>query len=472
MFLSEVANLINTNKIINLSCSKKINKITSTSKNASFDTLLVIDSKKKFKIDYLKEAIDKKIPAIISKKKFNNIKITQFIVSNVNIETYKLLNYLFPIKPKKTIAITGTNGKTSVAWYLSQFCKKNKTQSKMLGTLGYYKNHKKIEETSLTTPSFEDLYQYAYEKKENQYKFIFEASSHALNQNRLRSIKVDIGAITNISNDHIDYHKNLLKYKEAKFSLFNKFLDSNGTAILNSRLEDLNVIKKITRKRKIKTIIYGSKDVFFEYKNKLYLNVFKKKYLLKNLNINEFEKQNIECAIACAIHLNINLNLIIKSLNTLKNPPGRSQKINFKKRNGIVIIDYAHTPDALKNILEANTVNNNKPSVVFGCGGNRDISKRKLMGSIANKYASRIYITDDNPRNENPEKIRKEILKYCAKGVEIPDRKKAIKTAIHNMDKNNILILAGKGHEKYQIIKNNKIAFDDFKIAKKIIDKV
>ena len=94
------------------------------------------------------------------------------------------------------------------------------------------------------------------------------------------------------------------------------------------------------------------------------------------------------------------------------------------------------------------------------------------MGSIANKYASRIYITDDNPRNENPKKIRKEILKYCAKGVEIPDRKKAIKIAIHNMDKNNILILAGKGHEKYQIIKNNKIAFDDFKIAKKIIDKV
>ena len=119
MYLSEVANLINTNKIINLSCSKKINKITSTSKNASFDTLLIIDSKKNFKIDYLKEAIDKKIPAIISKKKFNNIKITQFIVSNVNIETYKLLNYLFPIKPKKTIAITGTNGKTSVAWYLS-----------------------------------------------------------------------------------------------------------------------------------------------------------------------------------------------------------------------------------------------------------------------------------------------------------------------------------------------------------------
>ena len=147
------------------------------------------------------------------------------------------------------------------------------------------------------------------------------------------------------------------------------------------------------------------------------------------------------------------------------------QKIKLKKGNGVVIIDYAHTPDALKNVLLENTTNNIKPSILFGCGGNRDFGKRELMALVAKKYANKVYITDDNPRNEDPKKIRKEILKYCPKGIEISDRKIAIKTAIKNMLENNTLILAGKGHEKYQIFKNKRIPFDDSKVAKEAIDK-
>ena len=136
-----------------------------------------------------------------------------------------------------------------------------------------------------------------------------------------------------------------------------------------------------------------------------------------------------------------------------------------------VYVDYAHTPDALKKVLISQTVKNKKPNVVFGCGGNRDKYKRSKMGSIANKYANRVYITDDNPRNENPSKIRKSIMANCKKGIEIGNRKQAIKIAINDLKKNDILIIAGKGHEKIQITKNIMKLFDDVKIAKKELKK-
>ena len=471
MFLSEVCNIIKIIKIINLNKNRKFKTITNSTEIADHSSILVINSTK-FKKKFLTNSQKKNIPALITNKYIKEFHNTQFIVKNTNKESLKILQGLFPYKPDKSIAITGTNGKTSVAWYLSQICNQANLKTKMLGTLGFYKNHKKVKDTFLTTPAFEDLYQFSHSKNKSTYNFIFEASSHALSQNRLRNIPVDIAAITNISNDHLDYHKNMSNYTKAKFLLFKKYLNNEGFAVINYNLKYLNELKKIIKKRKIKNIVYGAKDIFFEKKNKLYLKIYKKKYLIDNLKINNIEKQNIECAIAIAVSLKINLNLIIKVINRLKPPPGRMQKIKFKKRNAIVIIDYAHTPDALKNILKENTFKNIKPSVLFGCGGDRDFFKRKLMARVAKKYANQIYITDDNPRNENPKNIRKEILKYCPEAIEISNRKLAIKTAINNMLKNNILILAGKGHEKFQILKNKQIPFDDSKIAKQTIDKI
>ena len=153
----------------------------------------------------------------------------------------------------------------------------------------------------------------------------------------------------------------------------------------------------------------------------------------------------------------------------MKSPPGRSETINLKKISSKVIIDYAHTPDALQNILKAHTFRNKNPSLVFGCGGNRDKGKRKVMGKIAFELAEKVIVTDDNPRNEKPQIIRSEILKYCSKAIEIPNRKVAIAEAVKNLEKNSILVIAGKGHEKIQILKHKTIPFDDVKIVKQIL---
>ena len=177
------------------------------------------------------------------------------------------------------------------------------------------------------------------------------------------------------------------------------------------------------------------------------------------------ELENISCTLACCYCLNIDINQIIKFIKKLKSPPGRLEKVINKKKYK-VYIDYAHTPDALKQILLSKTNNEVKPNLVFGCGGNRDKSKRSKMGRIANKYSNKVYITDDNPRYENPENIRKNILDYCKKGIVIPGRKLAITQAIKDLTKNEVLIIAGKGHENFQIIKNIKIKFNDLEIAK------
>ena len=190
---------------------------------------------------------------------------------------------------------------------------------------------------------------------------------------------------------------------------------------------------------------------------------------MKDLKLNNIQKENLECAIACAFAMKISISKIIKSLPKLKSAPGRFEEISYNKKNSKIIIDFAHTPEAIKYILKTYSTVGFKPSIVFGCGGGRDFSKRRKMGIVANKYANRVIITDDNPRNEEPKSIRKEIIKYCPKAKEVSNRRKAIHLAISHLDKEDILIIAGKGHEKYQIIKNKKIKFDDYRVAKNFI---
>ena len=467
MLLSEVSKTINIKKILNQKSNKYFNKINSSSKEVDKKTIFIIDSKKKIKREYIDEAIKNKIPAIITNKIYHQIPVSQIVVKDIEKETQKLLTFLKPFKPIKTIAITGTNGKTSVAWYISEICRLNNIKIKMQGTLGYYVNGKKIKNEFLTTPTYETLYQNGFSKFKNKYNFVFEASSHALDQDRIKKYPINIAAITNITHDHLDYHKSLLNYKNSKLKLFKRYLDRNGVAIINRRMKYFKTLVKILKKRKIKIIIYGNKDIFIKLSNKkLFLNIYDKKFNLNSLQLPYFHKQNLECAIACCLQLNLNPKLIIKSLKKMQSPPGRSETISLKKISSKVIVDYAHTPDALQNILKANTIRNKKPSLVFGCGGNRDKAKRKLMGKIAFELAGRVIVTDDNPRNENPQIIRSEILKYCPKALDVPNRRVAIAEAVKNLKKNSILVIAGKGHEKFQILKNKTIPFDDVKVVK------
>ncbi len=472
MYLFDLQKTINVEKVINLKKNKIFLTITANSKYSNAKSLFIIDSNSKIKNTYINEAIRKNIPAIVTNKYQSNIKkIPQFLVKNLENEKEKIIKKIYKYRPYKTIAITGTNGKTSVSWYISNIFNQLKIKNKILGTIGYFNNGKKIKDVQLTTPSYEELCNYGSSNKKIKYNFIFEASSHALDQNRLGKYKIDIAAITNISRDHLDYHKSMMSYRNAKFKLFTKHLSQSGIAIINSRIKNISTLEKKLLSKNIKIIYFGKKDIFFNKNKKaMTLKIFQNEYNIKNLNLcTDIEIENLECAISCCISLGIKEKKIIKILNKISNPPGRLQKINYKKNKSTIIVDYAHTPDALEKILISENTNNIKPILLFGCGGNRDRNKRKLMGKIANKLASKVYITDDNPRFESPSKIRKEIIKYCPKGIEISNRKKAINLAIKNLLKGEKLIIAGKGHEKFQIIKNKKIKFDDYKLVKRIV---
>jgi len=449
--------------------NKKIKLITDHSDDVNSDTLLVINNNKKFKRVYLTKAIEKGLETLITNSYFKNIKITQIVVKDLNKEILKLLNLRQPFNSKKSIAITGTNGKTSVSWYLAQICKYNNIPTKLAGTLGFYKNNKKVKDTSLTTPNNLELYQFANSNKRNNDVFISEASSHGLHQGRYSNLKIDIAAITNLSHDHLDYHKTFKSYLESKMLLFTQVLKNNGTAVINSRLKNYKYFVSKIKSRNLKSITFGSKDVYFTQTKFLTLNILGKKYYIKDLKLNNIQKENLECAIACALAVKIKINNIIKTLDKLKSASGRFEEIIYKKKSSKIIIDYAHTPDAMQHVLKAYTNKSFKPSLLFGCGGERDKSKRKKMSIIANKYAKKVYLTDDNPRNENANLIRKSLKKYCQKARDISNRRLAIQTAITEMHQKDILIIAGKGHEKYQIIKNKKYLFDDFKVAKDFI---
>ncbi len=470
MLFSDLQFILNEAKIVGNLPKKKIKYISDHSKNVDVNTLLVINQNKNFKLSYLKEAISKNLHTIITNVFLKKCSLNQIIVKDLDSAISILIKIRQPALPKVSVAITGTNGKTSVSWYLAQICKINGIPNKLTGTLGYFVDLKKHKDSVLTTPSNLDLCQFSNESKKNKFCFITEASSHGLHQGRFKNFKIDIAAITNLSHDHLDYHKNFRSYSQSKLLLFTKILNNKGVAIINARLKNYKTFKNKIKERKIKMITFGAEDVYFYKNNYLYLYIFGKKYILKKLKlINNIQKENLECAIACALAINISINKIINCLHKLKSAPGRFEIIKFRKKNSKIIIDYAHTPDALENILKTFSYDNFKPSLVFGCGGNRDRRKRIKMGIVAKKYSNRVYITDDNPRYENPKTIRESIKKYCSKGVIISDRRKAIHKAILKLDVNDVLIIAGKGHEKYQLIKNKKIEFNDYKIAKNFI---
>lgn len=416
--------------------------------------LIVIDSKKRIK--YLK------------KKKINFI-----FTKNSRLFLSKIVSNFYIYQPKIISAVTGTNGKTSSTFITREIWSKCNLKSASIGTFGLIKDKykKKLGLTTEDSVEIHKILSNLYKKKINH--VCLEASSHGLNQFRLDGVKLDIAAITNISQDHFDYHKNYNNYFNSKMRLFLNVLKKNGTAIINSDLNQTKRILSLCKKKKIKTFTYGykSKDlrlINIEEKNN-YQNVLiklknkKYNYLLKMPG--SFQVYNSLCAILIAYFSGIKIMNIIKVIENISQIPGRLEKINIpikmEKKNISIFIDYAHTPDALEKALYLLKKNSNKLSVVFGCGGNRDKEKRSIMGKIADKLADKVYITDDNPRNESAKLIRKEIISNCKKAIEIKSRYLAIKKAIKNCEDGENLLIAGKGHEDYQVIGKKIYKFSD-----------
>jgi len=424
---------------------------------------------------YIEDAIKKGVKTIISNQKFEGIKKSVLYIKSTNVR--KLLSKtaysINKNKPKNLIAVTGTNGKSSISNFYLQILKLNKKKVASIGTLGVETESYKKKITNTTLDPIELSANLKKIKKQKIENVILEASSHGLKQHRLDGLEFNTGIFTNLSHDHLDYHKNFDDYFKSKLYLFKKLLKKNSNIITDIDIPEYKTIKKIASKNRLNINTISSKNsslkiishkyfkgkqlVEIEYKNKI--------YNFKTSLVGKIQIKNILMAILAVKKSGINFQKIINVIDKVKPVSGRLEKIGNIKNNSIVILDYAHTPDALQTCLQnlKEQFKDKKITIVFGCGGKRDMSKRPIMGKIANSLCDRIYLTDDNPRTEDPKKIRSAIKKKIDKTklFEVADRSKAIKRAILDLNLGDILIVAGKGHENTQDYGKYKKLFSD-----------
>ncbi|QJC33628.1 UDP-N-acetylmuramoyl-L-alanyl-D-glutamate--2,6-diaminopimelate ligase [Enterobacteriaceae endosymbiont of Donacia provostii] len=445
---------------------------------------------------FIKQAILKGVVAILtySDEKFlpytiklkKNIPIIYLPNLNKQISYLAGLLYNHPSKKIPVIGITGTNGKTSITHFLMQWFKILGYKPAVLSTIGNgFENH--LIQTKNTTDSAIDI-QYTLKKFLDQKAdiVIMEVSSHGLDQFRVSNIIFSIGIFTNLTRDHLDYHKNMKNYELSKWKFFYNHkiktriinIDDNIGLKWYKKLSNITVVttkfKQILNKSNsfiyIKKIIYFSNHTIIQFSSnwgngKIKINL-----------IGQFNVINIMLCMATLLNLNFPLKKLIKTVSKILPIPGRMQKVFIKNKYTNIIIDYAHTPDALKNVLLSLKLNiQGKIWCIFGCGGERDKGKRPIMGYIATKYADNIILTTDNPRNENINSIIKDIKKGCItlKNVYIIlNRIEAISYAISHANKTDTILVAGKGHENYQIVGNKIFNYSDFNAIKKIFENI
>ncbi len=408
---------------------------------------------------FIDQAIKKGAIIIICSQKCKFISSKAIIIKKINVRASlsQVASKFYKLKPKNIIAVTGTNGKTSVADFFYQLFKLNNLPVASIGTLGIKYGNKNIK-SNLTSPDIITLHKNLETiKKKKIDNVIIEASSHGLHQNRLDNLKIKAGIFTNFSQDHLDYHKTMKNYLDSKLILFSKILTKGCFAICDQSIKQYSVIKKISDKKNLKL-----------------RNIEKKLEKLKNMKIpliGKFQLKNLAMAILAAQICNLKNNQILKSLIKIKNVSGRLELVKVLGNNIKVFIDYAHTPDALLNVIKTikKEISTNV-SLVFGCGGDRDKSKRAIMANIARSHCNKIFVTDDNPRNENPKKIRKEIIKHLKKVnyFNIGSRKKAIEAALKKAEPFEAILVAGKGHENYQDFGKKIITISDKEIIQNL----
>ncbi len=427
---------------------------------------------------FIPKAIKKGSKIIVTEKKVNPFQngILYIHTNNVRKLLAETAFKIYNKKPKNLIAVTGTNGKSSVAEFYYQILKLNNKKVASIGTLGVKSKSINLNLSNTTIDPIKLAKILSKLKNQKIENVIMEASSHGLKQNRLDGLKFNSGIFTNLSQDHLDYHKNLKNYLNAKLYLFENLISKRGNVITDQSIPEFKNIRKITINKKLKLhTLHDRKNnlelLSHNFKGKGQFLRIKLNNSIKNINLNligKIQLKNVLMAIIAAKYSGISLNKILNTITKLKPVEGRFEKIGTIKNQSKVILDYAHTPDALKTCLLnlREQFPNKTITVLFGCGGNRDQNKRSKMGKIASDFADSIILTNDNPRFENPQKIRRDIKKGIKKKriTEISNRAIAIKKAIHNLNSGDILLVAGKGHEKTQDIGNKKIFFSDRKV--------
>ena len=379
----------------------------------------------------------------------------------------------FPKQPSTIAAVTGTSGKTSVAAFTRQIWQHLGLEAASIGTIGLV-SPKRTVYGSLTTPEPIELHRQLDEiAREGVTHLAFEASSHGLDQYRLDGVRVNAGAFTNLTRDHMDYHPDVAHYLAAKLRLFRDLVADDGAAVISADHECSPEVIEVARQRKLRTITVGHKGdgagegiaiaatAIDGFTQRLELVHRGRRYSIHLPLVGEFQIENAVVAAGLAIGTGSAPDEVFAALEKLEGAKGRLERIG--EHNGApIFVDYAHKPDALAKALQAlRPYAPGKLIVVFGAGGDRDAGKRPLMGAIAAENADEVIVTDDNPRSENPQAIRAAILAAAHGAREVGDRAKAIGNAIAGLAKGDVLLIAGKGHETGQIIGDRVLPFSD-----------
>ena len=375
----------------------------------------------------------------------------------------------FPRQPEVIAAVTGTSGKTSVAAFTRQIWSALGETSASIGTVGLVTPTREVY-GSLTTPDPVALHRSLDElATEGVTHLAMEASSHGLDQHRLDGVRVAAGAFTNLSRDHLDYHPTLEAYLAAKLRLFTDLIRPNGAAVVAADGEHASAVIAAAKQRKLRLLTVGKSGEGLRlneigidgFTQVLRLDYAGTPYTVRLPLPGAFQVENALVAAGLVIATGGEPTAALLALAQLKGAKGRLELVG-ESRGAPIFIDYAHKPDALAKALEAlRPYVANRLVVVFGCGGDRDAGKRPMMGAIAAQLADRVVVTDDNPRSENPAAIRAAILAGAAGATEIGDRREAIHSSVAELERGDVLLIAGKGHETGQIVGKQVLPFSD-----------
>lgn len=437
--------------------------------------------------EFAQNAIEAGAAALLVEKKVEGTKIPQVVVASTRHKIADIADrfYSSPSKGINLIGITGTNGKTTVTHLIQKIFEENNQKCALIGTLGYkLSSNGEYRDAKHTTPQAPELQATLrmikdVEKIDN---VVMEVSSHALDQNRVGGCRFNGAVFTNLTQDHLDYHITMDNYFKAKALLF-EHLKENDFAVINADDEYGDRFISVVPEG-VRVLTYGvrqqsdvmARNINFSLNGAEFTLVANAKEHKVNLHMNGmFSVYNVLAAVTAALAIGIDIETALKALQNVKGVAGRFEVVVKKP---LVIVDYAHTPDGLENVLKSAreiTPKDGKLICLFGCGGDRDATKRPKMGAIAEKLADKIVITSDNPRSEDPQTIITDIIaglkSVNTESVIVePDRGTAIgllKTIANN---NDVVVIAGKGHEDYQILKDKTIHFDDREEARKVFE--
>ena len=486
----ELTQLLNTVSVIQVSGDvqrKDVSGIVYDSREVQKNSIFV--AIKGYKTDghkFLQDAINKGAVAVVVEDQnsipdefISHAQIAKIVVENCRKALAELSKgfYKDPSSKLKLIGITGTNGKTTSTFILKNILQNAGYKTGLVGTIANFAGDVKVD-SKLTTPESNDLNRLFYDMIQAGCSYsVMEVSSHSLVLNRVYGLVFTAAIFSNITSDHLDFHNTFDEYLNAKKILFDG-LGSNSFAIINS--DDVNS-QKIVKDSKAKVVTYGVSDKSdYQIKNIVYdlngtdftITHNKVDYKIRTTLIGTFNAYNATSAFATAHSLGINVKKIIEGIKSSPQVPGRFEVLGKAKKK--VIVDYSHTADSLEKALQAVreiVKDKNQVVTVFGCGGDRDKTKRPVMGKVASDLSNKVFVTSDNPRNENPFEVIEDIKKGLSKNnyEVVENREEAIKKAIQDSNEDAVILIAGKGHENYQEINGVRHHFSDQEIALKYL---